>query len=99
MREPRIIAFDFDGTITKPGSYDSNIIEANPPVIEKLKSYYEDYLFIVIFTARPQSDHSMVSTWLKEHDVPYDSIVFNKIRYDVLFDDKAIGPNDEKWPK
>ena len=99
MREQRIIAFDFDGTLTKPGTYETGLIEPNESVIARLKQYYQQYLFIVIFTARPQEDYELVSTWLKTNGVPYDSLVFNKIRYDLLYDDKAIGPNDEKWPK
>jgi hypothetical protein len=99
MREKRIIAFDFDGTLTKAGSYETGKIEPNFPVIKRLREYYSEYLFIVIFTARPQDDFGIVSMFLKEWNIPYDSIVFNKIRYDVLYDDKAIGPKDEEWPR
>ena len=68
-------------------------------MIARVKEHHDNYDFIVIFTARPEADRSFVERMLREWNVPYDSIRMGKLRYDVFYEDRAISPEDARWPK
>ena len=79
--------FDLDGTICNrpPGTKYSNAIP-NKKVISKMNMIAKDFT-IVIFTSRgiKKKESIMIdevitptNEWLKNHDVPYDEIIFKK---------------------
>ena len=94
----KVIAVDFDGTITESPIGDG---ESKPrlAMIECIREHRESYDFIVIFSARPESERQEVVAFLSEHCIPYDSIVLDKLRYDLLYDDRAVGPGSNDWPR
>lgn len=90
----KVVAFDFDGTLAITPSRDSQPV-LNEKMRDKLLEHYDNYDFIVIYTARPETDRYFLSKLLAEWNVPYDAIVLNKLRYGILYDDRAIGPTAE----
>ena len=69
---------------------------------------------ILIYTARRMVTHNgdiekikedvqeITENWLKEHEVPYDSLIFGKPYADVYIDDKALNVDELKgriWGK
>ena len=96
----KVIAFDFDGTITESDDYDSDSPPApNHAMIQKVRDEHNAYNFIVIFTARPAVDRPWLVRKLQEWEVPYDVLKTDKLRYDVFYDDRTISPKDPRWPK
>lgn len=94
----RVVAFDFDGTLAFTPSRDAKP-EPNHAMIAKLMEHYDQYDFIVIYTARPETDRYLVQSCLESWRVPFDAIVLNKLRYAILYDDRAIGPTSDEWAK
>lgn len=98
----RVIAVDFDGTITLTDGSLHTAEDYKPTpnyaMIDRISRHHEDYDFIVIFTARPEVERYEVMQLLLEWGVKYDAIVMGKLRYDLLYDDRAISPLDNRWP-
>ena len=65
-------------------------------MIEKLKKYYHDYNFIVIYTAAPEKDRELISGQLHSLGIPYDVLAMEKPRFDKMYDDRYVGP-DMDW--
>jgi hypothetical protein len=96
----KVIAFDFDGTITQGDNYETDAPPApNEAMIRKIREEHGAYNFIVIFTARPAADRNFIERVLQEWEVPYDVLKTDKLRYDVFYDDRTISPKDSRWPK
>jgi len=90
----KVIAVDFDGTITNGGYNDD--LHPNKRTIEMLTIMHdsESPPHIVIYTARPESHRAFLRSWLHNNAVPYDSLVCGKLRADVYIDDKAVHVSD-----
>ena len=107
---------DLDETITSlpeiPKNY--NTCELYEDVVELVREEKRKGTEIVIFTARHmdtckgnaiEADKSMrvlTERFLKDHDVPYDSLIFGKPRAHVYLDDRAVNTfflKDEYWRK
>lgn len=79
-------------------------------MIDLVNMLYDEGNEIVLYTARRMLTHggdveaviqdvgSITETWLKEHNVKYHRLVFGKIYYDVLIDDKAVYPFNDRSP-
>ena len=77
----------------------------NLEMIDKLRLYKSRGCSIIIFTARRMLTHKgdvrkvvddvgqITEDWLKNHNVPYDDLIFGKPYYDYIIDDKAINPD------
>lgn len=89
----KVIAFDFHDTLVEEQE-DGSVIP-RVEMIEKLKRYYDEYSFIVIYTAAPEEDRNLVSSQLKYLGIPYDVLVMEKPRFDKMYDDRYIGPGDD----
>ena len=88
-----IIAYDFDNTVYdyhKKGDTFNNVIN----LLRKLK----DYAYLIVFTNSPPERYPEIEKYLKEQEIPYNSINENapfikaegrKIYYNVLLDDRA----------
>lgn len=73
-------------------------------VIDMVNELYDQGNEIVIYTARRMLTHNgdvelvkqdvgeLTKTWLLEHGVKFDRIVFGKIFYDEIWDDKSVNP-------
>lgn len=78
----------------------------NLPLIEKINSLYEKGDTIILYTARRMLTHKgdlqkieedvgdITRDWLRQHKVKYHELIFGKIYYDLLIDDKTILPED-----
>lgn len=76
-------------------------------IIEYIRALSEDNQ-IIIYTARRMVTHNgdlqkikedvqeITENWLKEFEVPYDSLIFGKPYADVYIDDKALNVDDLK---
>lgn len=93
-----VIAFDFDNTVydyhKKGHSYSQ--------VISLLKECKDIGAYLILFTARRDDELEFVEGYLKDNNIPYDSInndpVFikdsgRKIYYNILLDDRAGLPS------
>ena len=89
-----IVACDFDDTLydCRNKGYDlSELIT----LIKKIRPY----VYLIIFTARPQEEYTIVENYLKEKEITYDTIneeapwmqnkYCRKVYYHILLDDKA----------
>ncbi len=88
-----ILAIDLDGFITeKDHGYSPNYWErctVNTKVVELMKKAREQGHMIKIFTSRLESECAVETIqMLKNQNVPYDLIYFNKPFYDRYFGDK-----------
>lgn len=80
----RVIAIDMDGTAL-----------AHPDKVRELMDDYRN--FIVIHTARQESIRAETVRELFDANIPYHSLVMNKVRADVYIDDRNEG--GLQWPK
>ncbi len=103
----RRYVFDLDDTICTGKPYESAVpVDRVVGLIRKLK---ERGAFIIIHTARGMKTFDgdvsqvishygeMTHRWLRENDVPYDSLVFGKPSADLYVDDKALNVKDMFW--
>lgn len=96
--------FDLDDTICRTKNRDyanSEVITGVVDNIRRLKQTIPNAR-IVIHTARgmascegdsvkaEKKNRNIIENWLKQHDVPYDAIIFGKPLGDVYVDDKAM---------
>lgn len=90
-----IVACDFDDTL-----YDCrNLGYDFSEMIELIKNISK-YVYVIIFTARPENEYSFVEEYLNKNNIPFNSInedapwisqdrLSKKVYYHVLLDDKA----------
>lgn len=89
-----IIVFDLDKTLCSPLSRkdayeevkDCKPVEHMVKAIRELKTKGHK---IVIWTHRSPVTKWETIEWLKKHNVPYNKIMFDKQKYDLIIDDKA----------
>lgn len=81
----KVQAIDIDGILCEEtGPYkDRKPIEKNIQYINQLNSY------IVLYTARLETDRTITEQWLRDHHVKYDALIMNKLPYSILIDDKT----------
>lgn len=89
----KVIAFDFHGTLVD--EEDDGTVIPRYEMIEKLKQYYKDYNFIVIYTAAPEEDRELISGQLHSLGIPYDVLAMEKPRFDKMYDDRYVGPESD----
>jgi SPP1 gp7 family putative phage head morphogenesis protein len=92
----RILAVDYDGTITdKPGRHDLYEVEPRDGVREKLTQAKRAGLKVVIYTGN--DDHDGIRAWLDKYDIPFDEIRA-KMRAAAYIDDRSIeAAPDDSW--
>lgn len=83
------ICIDIDGVLTnETKGFDFENRTPNIENINILNQLYSKHN-IVLFTARDIMDKTKTITWLKQNDVLYHDIIFNKPKYDIFIDDLA----------
>jgi FMN phosphatase YigB (HAD superfamily) len=99
----KVVAFDFDGTLALHDNEDyqgdDEGIRPNHAMIEQVRMHHNQYDFILIYTARPSGDRAFIESTLSKWNIPYDAVITDKPRYDVIYDDIAIGKHCPSWPK
>lgn len=92
----KVIAIDFDGTITHNTdnyhSLDIHQLQVNNVMANYIRTLHKEYHFIVIFTARLKHFTPEIEAFLRFHDIPFDLIHTEKLRFDVLIDDRTLHP-------
>lgn len=78
----------------------------NWALIDKINRLYDKGDTIILYTARRMLTHNgdlkkieedvgdITREWLRRHNVKYHELIFGKIYYDLLIDDKTITPED-----
>lgn len=93
------IAVDLDGilTIETEGFGDEVYANRTPNLknIEAINKLHDRGHTITIFTARFSVDYIVTVYWLKQYNVKYHDIVFNKLQYDAMIDDKSFNSMEE----
>ena len=86
-----VVIVDIDGTLCEDDSF-PNYADAKPRMnqIEHLRKVY-DKCFIVLWSARYESDRAVTKRWLKRYMAPYHRIVLGKMPYDLFVDANAFG--------
>lgn len=103
---PRTILCDIDGTLARPLHSDDPLVKYGqavpmPEVIEQLRRAKRAGYNIVLFTARGMMTNldfevarSPTVRWMRENDVPYDSIYWGKPPSCVIVDDLSVRPDE-----
>lgn len=98
--------FDLDDTISVHYNRDFENAKPIPETIEKIRKLKQDGIEIVIYSSRGQNsckgdleliekkNREQIETWLANHDVPYDQLVFGKPLGDIYVDDKGVNLKD-----
>lgn len=98
--------FDLDDTICRHENRAYATAVPIMPTIEKIQRLKKDGWEIIIYSARGQHscngylplieerNRATVEKWLKEHNVPFDRIVFGKPLGDIYVDDKGVSLED-----
>jgi hypothetical protein len=93
----KVIAIDFDGTLThlQDNYHNMEIHELRPneTIINYVRALHSEYHFIVIFTARLSHYREEIAAYLNFHKIPFDLIHTEKLRFDVLIDDRTLHPS------
>lgn len=93
------IAVDLDGilTIETEGFGDAIYAERSPNLknIEAVNQLYDNGHVVIIFTSRFSIDRFVTINWLQKYNVKYHSIIFNKLQYDAIIDDKSFNSMEE----
>ena len=87
MRHTNIIAVDIDGIITQEKNLAGEEVP-NQFNIDKINSLYSNNI-IILYTSRDISLRYQTINQMKKFGVKYHDIVFNKLQYDIIIDDKA----------
>ena len=88
-----VVAIDIDGTITTTSeAHHLSYKYATPNIdtIENLKKLKKKGIKIVIYTSRLEKDRKVTETMLKKWGVPYDDLIFGKLKADAYLDDKNL---------
>jgi len=86
-----IIAIDIDGILTNEiEGHDYKNRTPNLLNIKKINKYFGEGHKIILFTSRYSIDKKITIEWLQKFNVLYNKIIFNKIKYDLFIDDKAL---------
>jgi uncharacterized HAD superfamily protein len=94
--ERKTYVIDIDGTICTQED-DANDCKPFMDVINKVNKLHDEGNEIIFYTARPEEIRDLTEKQLKDWGVKYDELIMDKIKYDVLVDDKAINIKD--WDK
>lgn len=96
MKERKLIAVDFDGTLTdgKARWWKDEIPERNEKGIKWVNEQYKKRDIIIIHTARPWSVAPKTIAWLIENNIKYHGVNFGKMSSDIYLDDKALNIED-----
>jgi len=106
----KIVAVDIDGVLTydKGAPHFSSLTHSElekwfssrkprTEIIKKINELYYKY-YIIIYTSRSDFFRRATKVWLRVNGVKYNELIFNKVFYDFIIDDKSIilkGVNDE----
>ena len=110
MPHQPVIAIDIDGILNIESgtmAYRSRTLFGKdllqkilPMVREKIIIPHKD-LVVILYTSRDISRKTETLKWLSmmgiEKGINYDEIIFNKLKYDLIIDDKAYNPLDTKY--
>jgi len=90
-----VVAYDFDNTVYDYHQEGHDYSE----VIELIHQLHEAGAYLMVYTARPQTELYKVSNYLDENRIPYDSVnkmpdflpftENKKLYYNILLDDRA----------
>ena len=98
----RIVAVDFDGTITREAGHPHDISTwvamgdktQNTEVTDWMRERYIAGDIIVVYTARWWKDYHEIKAWLDERQIHYNMIQCGKLKADVYLDDRAMKLED-----
>lgn len=100
------IVFDVDLTILEAINRDYENAIPFPDMISKINKLHDEGWTIILYTARGQlskngnmiriekENRPVLEKWLKDHDVHYDYLLFNKPFASFYVDDKALRPSE-----
>lgn len=97
-----VIYVDLDNTLCSPISKRDAVKEVSRckpyKLIKVINKLYKEYT-IVIYTHRNNKCKDETIKWLKKYKVKYHKIKFNKPKYAIFIDDKALPPYEFLNPK
>jgi hypothetical protein len=100
------IGFDLDNTICitedfKFGYDNDDIVnkiykncKPNQEIINIVKTIKKQGHEVFVWTSRDERFRKITIDWLKEHDVPYDVLVMNKLYLDIYIGDECINASN-----
>lgn len=106
MKSGLVYVFDIDDTISIHTNRDYKNAKPIQPVIDKINFLHDSGCYIKLFTGRgmhscngdlkliKERNEDILVTWLNDHNVKYDELIFGKPLGDVYVDDKGISVSD-----
>jgi len=86
----KVIAVDLDGTLSKT-TQDGSIGQPIKAMVDRVNDWNDAGRTVVIFTARGQSEHPKIRTWLKQNSLPDFEVTNVKIpEFTEIYDNRAI---------
>lgn len=89
-----IYCFDLDGTLNRFVSNDITKLEVREEVVKLLRERYNNGNYIHIYTGRPSGDKEKTLEWLKENNIPFHEITFDKPKAHIYIDDSTVDVED-----
>jgi tRNA A-37 threonylcarbamoyl transferase component Bud32 len=100
-----VIVIDFDGTLALGDTSDITKMHPNIKLVNLLNQMYDDGNYIKIVTARgckscsnieqrENKYRNIIHSWLKNHNIKYNELSFNKEYGDVYIDDRCYNIKD-----
>lgn len=80
----KVYAIDIDGVLCE----NNNNLDFKNKIKKEFKMPKNGY--IILYTSRLESDREVTEKWLKDNKIKYDVIIFNKLPYNILYDDNVI---------
>ena len=85
-----IFCFDIDGTLNKFTDNDLTKVKPRTEVVKLLRERFNRNDTICLYTGRPKSEKQKTEKWLKDNDIPYHEIAFDKPKAHIYIDDSTI---------
>ena len=96
MENKKLIAVDFDGTLTNGNVkwWKGENPIPNKIVIEWVDKEYMKGNIIIIHTARPWKVAQETISWLIKNEIRFHGVMFGKLSADIYLDDKSKNPEE-----
>lgn len=92
-----LVYIDIDDTLCSPISKKDSVEEIKnckpyTHIIKLVRELYNRGHKIVLYTHRAKNCHKETEKWLKKHKVPYNTIKYQKPKWDILIDNLVLPP-------
>jgi len=85
------IAIDIDDTLLENSpAFEIHLAQPNPKVVSFITEVLAEGHEVVLYTARPWNQYSMILAALQKHQIPFNMLVCGKFPYDIMLCDRTV---------